>query len=54
MNSKIIKKVIPCIILLAAIATFSSCNRGLGCPNNFSLDTAISVVDNVSTVLCKE
>jgi len=51
MNSKIIKKVIPFVILLATIATFSSCNRGMGCPNNFSLDTVISVVDNVSSAV---
>lgn len=54
MNAKIIKKVIPFIILLATIATFTSCNRGMGCPNNFSMDTVVSVVDNVSTVLCKD
>ena len=54
MNAKIFKKVLPFIILLATIATFSSCNRGLGCPNNFSIDTVVSVVDNVTTVFCKE
>lgn len=51
MNSKSIKKVIPFIILLATIVTFSSCNRGMGCPNNFSMDAVSSVVDNVTTII---
>ncbi len=53
MNSKIIKKVIPFVILLAAIASFSSCNKGLGCPT-FSVDQVVNVADNVSSVICKE
>ncbi len=54
MNSRIIKKVIPFVILLAAIATFSSCNRGMGCPS-FSVDQVVKVVDNVSSaVITKE
>lgn len=56
MNSKILKKLIPFVILLAAIATFSSCNRGMGCPT-FSVDKVIKVVetvDNVSSVIGKE
>lgn len=37
---------------LFAIAAFSSCNRGYGCPNNFSLNDAITtVVDTVITVI---
>lgn len=37
---------------LFAIAAFSSCNRGYGCPNNFSLNDALAtVVDTVITVI---
>ena len=44
MKTKFIKKLIPAVILIAFMATFTSCNRGMGCPNNFSIDTAAKVV----------
>ena len=44
MKTKFIKKLIPFVLLIAFLATFSSCNRGMGCPNNFSLDTAVKAV----------
>lgn len=45
MKAKFIKKLIPFVILIAFLATFSSCNRGMGCPNNFSIDTAVKVIE---------
>ena len=50
---KSVKKLIPVIALILALASFSSCNRGMGCPNNFSIDSVIKVVDNVSTAIVK-
>ncbi len=54
MKTKFIKKLIPFVILIAFLATFSSCNRGMGCPNNFSIDTAVKVVDALPGVLVKK
>ncbi len=30
-----IKQILTAVILLAFVASISSCNRGYGCPNNF-------------------
>jgi len=55
MKFKMLKKLIPAIVLLALLATLSSCNRGLGCPNNFSIGETVSqVLDVMPTVLTKE
>ncbi len=44
------KRLIFGLILLGAAASFSSCNRGYGCPNNFSLnDAAVEVVKEIVT-----
>ncbi|NJL74820.1 MAG: hypothetical protein HC892_07075 [Saprospiraceae bacterium] len=43
---KSIKKALVFIGFLALTASFSSCNRGYGCPNNFSLESVISNVIN--------
>jgi hypothetical protein len=56
MNLKLIKKVIPCVIALAALVSLTSCNRGMGCPT-FSLEDAAKVVktvDQVSHIITKE
>ncbi|MBV6655993.1 MAG: hypothetical protein KI786_19640 [Mameliella sp.] len=37
---------------ILAVTALSSCNRGYGCPNNFSLNDALTaVVDTVITVI---
>lgn len=42
--SKKVKNLIPLVIFFAAMATLTSCNRGMGCPNNFSIgDTAVEI-----------
>ncbi|WP_170110165.1 hypothetical protein [Flavilitoribacter nigricans] len=42
------KRLVVGLILLGAAASFSSCNRGYGCPNNFSVnDTAVKVVKEI-------
>ena len=44
MKTKKIKKLIPLFVLLASFAILSSCNRGVGCPNNFSMGDALTQV----------
>lgn len=52
---KFFKKLIPVFLLLAGLATLSSCNRGVGCPNNFSIGQAVeTLVDVVPVVLSVE
>lgn len=42
------KRLVLALVLLGAAASFSSCNRGYGCPNNFSVnDTAVKVVKQI-------
>ncbi|MEM1328228.1 MAG: hypothetical protein AAGI23_19900 [Bacteroidota bacterium] len=41
---KNLRKSLVIALSLAFAASVSSCNRGYGCPNNFSLDTVTSVV----------
>lgn len=44
------KRLIFGLILLGAAASLSSCNRGYGCPTNFSLnDSAVKVVKEIVT-----
>ena len=51
MKGKALKKLITLGLFIAFVSTFSSCNRGYGCPNNFSVgDTITKVVKNVATV----
>ncbi|MCR9100706.1 MAG: hypothetical protein NXI25_12180 [bacterium] len=46
---KIVKNTALAVI---AVTALSSCNRGYGCPNNFSLNDALTtVVDTVITVI---
>ena len=51
MNS--FKKLIPVFLFLFALATLSSCNRGVGCPSDFSIgQTAVeTAVETVAEVL---
>jgi hypothetical protein len=40
-----LRQVLAAVALLAFAASFSSCNRGYGCPNNFSVNkNAVEVV----------
>jgi hypothetical protein len=47
MTFKMLKKLIPAIALLALLASLSSCNRGLGCPNNFSIGESVAQVEEL-------
>jgi len=49
---KNMKQLIVVSAFLMLAASFTSCNRGYGCPTNFSInDYAIEVVKNLSTTL---
>lgn len=48
---KKVKNLIPLVALILALATLSSCNRGMGCPNNFSIKTFVKVVDSASSAI---
>jgi predicted small secreted protein len=51
MNSKMkkrnFKSILAIAVLLAFTLSMTSCNRGYGCPNNFSLKSLTSVVSNI-------
>lgn len=40
----LVRKISALVLLLSFITVLSSCNRGLGCPNNFSLGDNVDVV----------
>lgn len=40
MKVKSVKTLLFAIVLLASASSLTSCNRGYGCPNNFSLNEA--------------
>ena len=53
-----IKSLLAVVAIVVVSATMSSCNRGYGCPNNFSIseqavDAAQTVVTNVAKSLIK-
>ena len=51
---KIAKKTLVFLAVIAFAASFTSCNRGYGCPNNFSVgETVTDVVTTVvATTIC--
>lgn len=44
MKSKIFRSLLLAAALLTTATSFSSCNRGYGCPTNFSLQSAAGAV----------
>ena len=54
---KTIKKLATVLAFLSLVAIFSSCNRGYGCPDNFSMEEApaqtIQVVKAVAKAVIK-
>ena len=50
MKSVKLKKFLPIAICLIALTSMTSCNRGLGCPSDFSISkTVIKTVVKVAT-----
>lgn len=50
MNKKFKNSIVSLAIIAAFAVVFSSCNRGMGCPNNFSLEQGMSSVVGTSSV----
>ncbi len=44
MKIQSIKKTLYVILFVGCIASFSSCNRGVGCPSDFSLSEVVTKV----------
>jgi len=42
MNLK--KKILPFVLLLLFFAAMTACNRGVGCPNNFSVNQSTTSI----------
>jgi hypothetical protein len=54
MKSKRFKQFLYVAVLLISVSAFSSCNRGYGCPNNFSMnETVIDLVKTAVTFVVK-
>lgn len=47
MNYKRIKSLVAGFLLLSFVVASSSCNRQLGCPNNFSVDKKVDQVEQI-------
>ncbi|MEM9921377.1 MAG: hypothetical protein AAF990_24970 [Bacteroidota bacterium] len=55
MKIRKVRKLVPIALFLFALATLSSCNRGMGCPNNFSLSSVVSAAgDQVVELFVQE
>lgn len=47
MNSSKLSRFLTLALIFILAISFFSCNRGYGCPNNFSLDTVADLVQRV-------
>jgi hypothetical protein len=55
MKSKSLKQIVSFVAFVAILASFTSCNKGYGCPNNFSAgDNAVQLVKTVAKVVIDE
>ena len=55
MKNNKFKKVVVCLAFAAFVGSVSSCNRGYGCPNNFSVETvAAKVIHTVAQAFIQE
>ncbi len=49
-----IKNLILAVVAIIGVATISSCNRGVGCPNNFSMESpVVHIVKTIATNILK-
>jgi len=49
---KSLKQILILVAFFATVASFTSCNKGYGCPNNFSIDkAAVNVVKTAAKVV---
>ncbi|MEM6963588.1 MAG: hypothetical protein AAF573_02405 [Bacteroidota bacterium] len=42
MKSVKLKKILPVAVCLMALISMTSCNRGVGCPSDFSVNKAVT------------
>ncbi len=55
MKSRSLKQIVSIVAFLAIFASFTSCHKGYGCPNNFSMgDNAIQLVKTIVDVAINE
>lgn len=40
MTVQVLKKAFYAVVFIALFASFTSCNKGYGCPNNFKIEKA--------------
>ncbi|MCR9289736.1 MAG: hypothetical protein NXI23_20365 [Bacteroidetes bacterium] len=38
MKVQVLKKAFYLVVFIATVSTFTSCNKGYGCPNNFKIE----------------
>lgn len=54
MKSRKLKQVLSLLAFVTVFSTFTSCNKGYGCPNNFSMnETVVQVVKVVVKTIVK-
>lgn len=54
MKSRRFKRILSLLAFVAVFSTFTSCNKGYGCPNNFSMnETVVQVVKVVVQTIVK-
>lgn len=54
MKSRRFKRTLSLLAFVAVFSTFTSCNKGYGCPNNFSMnETVVQVVKVVVQTIVK-
>lgn len=41
MKVKVLRKALYLVAFLAVVASFTSCNKGYGCPNNFKVEQVV-------------
>ncbi len=52
MKGRQFKSIFAALALLLLAASFTSCNRGYGCPNNFSVNKiAVEAIKGVATAV---
>ena len=55
MKSVNLKKIIPYAVFFFAIASLTSCNRGIGCPSDFSISkTVVKTAVQAPVAIAKE
>ncbi len=55
MKVRVLRKALFLVGFLAAVASFTSCNKGYGCPNNFKVEqVVVKAAQTAVQVMVKE